>query len=103
MDMRGTCLIPLVVVLKSLKHSVRLSLLFFPIPVSAVLSAFVHVSFQLLGVTATCALELGVDIGELDVTLHLGFPGAWISFQLGAVWMYQHTYAAGCRCNVSGE
>lgn len=30
---------------------------------------------QLLGVTATCALELGVDIGELDVTLHLGFPG----------------------------
>ncbi|CAN0581456.1 unnamed protein product, partial [Ectocarpus sp. 12 AP-2014] len=31
---------------------------------------------QLLGVTATCALELGVDIGELDVTLHLGFPGS---------------------------
>ena len=30
---------------------------------------------QLLGATATCALELGVDIGELDVTLHLGFPG----------------------------
>lgn len=30
---------------------------------------------QLLGVTATCALELGVDIGELAVTLHLGFPG----------------------------
>eukprot|EP00752_Nemacystus_decipiens_P007203 g6448.t1 len=31
---------------------------------------------KLLGVTATCALELGVDIGELDVTLHLGFPGS---------------------------
>ncbi|CAM9206801.1 unnamed protein product, partial [Laminaria digitata] len=31
---------------------------------------------ELLGVTATCALELGVDIGELDVTLHLGFPGS---------------------------
>ncbi|CAM9143408.1 unnamed protein product [Choristocarpus tenellus] len=34
---------------------------------------------QLLGVTATCALELGVDIGELDVTLHLGFPAGSIS------------------------
>ncbi|KAM3569111.1 hypothetical protein VYU27_008780, partial [Nannochloropsis oceanica] len=31
---------------------------------------------QLLGVTATCALELGVDVGNLDVTLHMGFPGA---------------------------
>ncbi|CAN0214514.1 unnamed protein product, partial [Hapterophycus canaliculatus] len=31
---------------------------------------------KMLGVTATCALELGVDIGELDVTLHLGFPGS---------------------------
>ncbi|CAN0475014.1 unnamed protein product, partial [Phaeothamnion confervicola] len=27
---------------------------------------------RLLGVTATSALELGVDIGSLDVTLHLG-------------------------------
>lgn len=36
------------------------------------------VMLQLLGVTATCALELGVDIGELDVTLHLGFPGACV-------------------------
>jgi len=33
-------------------------------------------SGQLLGVTATCALELGVDVGNLDVTLHMGFPGA---------------------------
>ena len=30
----------------------------------------------LLGVCATCALELGVDVGSLDVTLHLGFPGS---------------------------
>jgi DEAD/DEAH box helicase domain-containing protein len=36
-------------------------------------------SGHLLGVTATCALELGVDIGALDVTLHMGFPGSYSS------------------------
>lgn len=49
---------------------------------------------QLLGVTATCALELGVDIGELDVTLHLGFPGkklrkereAFVPCSIGIPW-----------------
>jgi len=30
-------------------------------------------SGSLLGVAATNALELGVDVGSLDVTLHLGF------------------------------
>ena len=33
----------------------------------------------LLGVTATCALELGVDVGALDVVLQLGFPGSFSS------------------------
>ncbi len=34
---------------------------------------------QLLGVTTTCALELGVDIGSLDATIHMGFPGSFSS------------------------
>ena len=34
---------------------------------------------SLLGVTATCALELGVDVGMLDCTLHMGFPRSFSS------------------------
>mmetsp|Transcript_25110 Transcript_25110/g.34989 ORF Transcript_25110/g.34989 Transcript_25110/m.34989 type:complete len:1188 (-) Transcript_25110:174-3737(-) len=35
---------------------------------------------SLLGMVATNALELGIDIGILDVTLHVGFPGTKSSF-----------------------
>ncbi|KAH6797259.1 UBQ protein [Perilla frutescens var. hirtella] len=31
---------------------------------------------NICGVAATNALELGIDVGEIDVTLHLGFPGS---------------------------
>ncbi|KAL6995021.1 hypothetical protein U1Q18_005155 [Sarracenia purpurea var. burkii] len=33
-------------------------------------------SGSLCGVAATNALELGIDVGHIDVTLHLGFPGS---------------------------
>lgn len=31
---------------------------------------------KLCGVAATNALELGIDVGHIDATLHLGFPGS---------------------------
>ncbi|KAD4888870.1 hypothetical protein E3N88_20943 [Mikania micrantha] len=31
---------------------------------------------KICGVAATNALELGIDVGHIDVTLHLGFPGS---------------------------
>ena len=31
---------------------------------------------KLCGIVATNALELGIDVGHIDVTLHLGFPGS---------------------------
>ncbi|KAL2935519.1 ATP-dependent helicase HRQ1 [Bienertia sinuspersici] len=33
-------------------------------------------SGKLCGIAATSALELGIDVGHIDVTLHLGFPGS---------------------------
>ncbi|CAM9428139.1 unnamed protein product [Chrysoparadoxa australica] len=37
-------------------------------------------SERLIGCAATCALELGVDIGSLNCTCHLGFHGSVASF-----------------------
>lgn len=34
---------------------------------------------ELLGVVGTSALELGIDIGGIDLTLHCGFPGSHAS------------------------
>jgi len=36
---------------------------------------------RLDGVVATCALELGVDVGDLDATVHLGWPGSRCSLR----------------------
>ena len=46
---------------------------------------------KLCGIAVTNALELGIDVGHIDVTLHLGFPGSnflkyllrFFSFHLG--------------------
>ena len=36
---------------------------------------------ELLGVAATDALELGIDIGELDCAISVGFPGTVASLR----------------------
>ncbi|KAJ3287346.1 hypothetical protein HDU79_005787 [Rhizoclosmatium sp. JEL0117] len=50
----------------------------------------------LLGIVATSALELGVDIGSLDVVLHLGFPLTMASYR-------QQVGRAGRRKNDSAS
>ena len=32
--------------------------------------------WKLCGIAAANALELGIDVGHIDVTLHLAFPGS---------------------------
>ena len=48
---------------------------------------------KLWGVAATNALELGVDVGSLDATLHLGFPGPYATCT-SAVWPLMPPVAA---------
>jgi len=51
---------------------------------------------QLLGVTATTALELGVDIGTLDATVLVGYPGT-----IASTWQQAGRAGRGIRHSLS--
>ncbi|KAK6795347.1 hypothetical protein RDI58_008800 [Solanum bulbocastanum] len=49
---------------------------------------------RICGIAATNALELGIDVGHIDATLHLGFPGSIAS-------LWQQAGRSGRRGNAS--
>ena len=51
---------------------------------------------ELLGVTATNALELGVDIGSLEATVHVGYPGT-----IASLWQQAGRAGRGERPSLS--
>ncbi|XP_016493149.2 uncharacterized protein LOC107812528 isoform X2 [Nicotiana tabacum] len=51
-------------------------------------------SGSISGIAATSALELGIDVGHIDATLHLGFPGSIAS-------LWQQAGRSGRRGNAS--
>ena len=51
---------------------------------------------ELLGVTATNALELGVDVGSLEATIQVGYPGT-----IASLWQQAGRAGRGARPSVS--
>ncbi|KAI3726829.1 hypothetical protein L1987_66635 [Smallanthus sonchifolius] len=52
---------------------------------------------KICGVAATNALELGIDVGHIDVTLHLGFPGSIARLTISSFSLWQQAGRSGRR------